>query len=75
MIMCIIAIQLYYYSCTEAAGHASEWSGGGGPSVARGTNCGDAKYRRWSPWTTCDSRGPEGPSMAAALGPGGPLVV
>ena len=41
-----------------------------------GTNCDDAQCRRWSPldqvWQPCMVRG--GPSMAAALGPGGPIV-
>ena len=40
-----------------------------------GTNCGDAKCRRWSPWIKCGSHARSGgPSMAAALGPGEPIV-
>ena len=40
------------FSYTETAGHTSEGqSGCGGPSVARGTNCGDIKCRRCRTWS------------------------
>ena len=56
--------------------HASEWSGSGGLSVARGTNCGDAKCHRWSPWTKCGSCAWSGGTIHGChTWSGGPLIV
>ena len=43
--------------------------------MTMGTNCGDAKCRRWPPGPSVAAvHGLGEPSMAAALGPGGPIV-
>ena len=74
-------LQCHVYLTTEALSHANEWSGSGGPSVhgyggpsVVMLSAVDGPPGPSHTVSVAAVHGPRGPSMAAALGPGGPVT-